>query len=205
MKPNFLSKSDEVFKFGMTSYFKCNLDLKFGKEWKPSRTLQLLRLTGNLQSWILQILEFRFFLWIKFSFSFQCGIFILLIFLIANQWRKPTTNGGNQWPMERTKNQLRKPMTEENIWNAAMSPIPNPGVTYFRFCQLNQMCKTHPGDTSGVQQEEVAAFFLGNSTGGNNGKAGNLLQKIIAKPLLALCACHPIVQLHYSVTKSPQQ
>ena len=35
--------------------------------------------------------------WIKFSFSFQCGIFILLIFLIANQWRKPTTNGGNQW------------------------------------------------------------------------------------------------------------
>ena len=50
MKPKFLFKSDEVFKFGMTSYFKCNLDLKFGKEWKPSRTLQLLRLTGNLQS-----------------------------------------------------------------------------------------------------------------------------------------------------------
>ena len=70
----------------------------------------------NSRMWLLSI---------KFSFSFQCGIFILLIFLIAI-------------PMEETNNQWREPMTEENIWNAAMSLIPNPGVTYFRFCHLTK-------------------------------------------------------------------
>ena len=132
--------------------------------------------------------------WIKFSFSSQFGIFKLLIFLIANQWREPMTNGANQKPIEET-NDRGKYLKRCNVSDS------KPRSYLFPFLSLHQMCKTHPG----VQQEEVAAFFLGNSTGGNNGKAGNLLQKIIAKPLLALCACHPIVQLHYSVTKSPQQ
>ena len=111
-----------------------------------------------------------------------------------NQWRELTTNGGNQQPMEGT-NDRGKYLKRCNVSDS------KPRSYLFPFLSVHQMCKTHPG----VQQEEVAAFFLGNTAGGNNGKAGNLLQKIIAKPLLALCACHPIVQLHYSVTKSPQQ
>ena len=106
------------------------------------------------------------FLWIKFSFSFQCGIcwFFLLL-----------TNGGNQQPMEGTNNRWREPMTEENIWNAAMPPIPNPGVTYFRFCQFTK-CARH---TLVCSRRRLPHSFLATALGATTAKLETCCKKLL--------------------------